>query len=234
MCGAAEPLWFQHPEYGEMWYRGVAAWLVQMVEDLSEEQAPITYSLVVLGTAVFLAEIVATFYYGLSSMQVFATGIFGVYPGVAWLLSPLLHRDPFHFLGNMVVLVFAGAAVERHWTRWRYIGFLIGSGYGATAAGAVLIHLFAGGQIAFYGLSGVGFALAGFALSHLPWSHLRLSRPEWFAVGIGFLALLTVVVDPFTDPYLHYKWINGGHLAGFVLGVYAGKAKWAHCDLGWV
>lgn len=146
-------------------------------------------------------------------------------------MAPLLHRGLLHWIASVVGLVFLGSAIERHWSRWRYIGFLLFSGYGATAAGAVVMRAFTDSQIAFYGTSGIVFALAGFALVHLPWSHLRVTQVEWFAAFIGVVALLQVIADPLTGPYFDPYWINGGHAAGLVIGAVAARYDWNDCDL---
>jgi membrane associated rhomboid family serine protease len=209
----------------------VVDWLLAMLQELPEEDAPVTYWLIGIITGVFIIEIGMTRLYGLPRIQVFSTGLFGVYPTIAWTVSPILHRDPLHWFASVVGLVFLGAAVERHWARRRYLGFLLIAGYGATAAGVVSMRLFTDSQLAYYGTSGIVFALAGFALVHLPWSHLRVTKVEWFGALVGGVALLQVIFDPFTGPYLHPGWINGGHLAGFVIGALAGRYNWSGCDL---
>lgn len=206
-------------------------WLLEMVQELPEEDAPVTYSLIGVITGIFIIEIGMTRFYGLPQIRVFSTGLFGVYPTVAWIAAPLLHRGLLHWIASVVGLVFLGAAVERHWPRWRYIGFLLVAGYSATAAGAVVMRAFTDSQLAFYGTSGIVFALAGFALVHLPWSHLRVTRVEWFAAFIGVVALLQVIVDPLTGPYFDPYWINGGHAVGFVIGAVAARYDWNNCDL---
>lgn len=209
----------------------ILRWFLQVIRELPEENAPVTYWLVSIITAVFLIEVGLTVLYGLSQIRVFATGLFGVYPGVAWTVSPFLHRGPLHWIASIVGLVFLGSAIERHWPQWRYIGFLLVAGYGATAAGAVLMLAFSEGQIAFYGTSGIVFAMAGFAIVHLPWSHPQVTKVEWFAAFVGVVALLQVLVDPLTGPYFDPYWINGGHMAGFVIGLVAGRFGWSVCEL---
>lgn len=216
------------------WLQQAVVWSISMLEDAASEDAPITYLFVSFVTLVFLTEVGVTAILGLQSIQVFATGLFGVHPRVAWVLSPFLHRGPSHYVANMVAFAFAGVAIERHWSKRRFAGFLLISGYLPTVAGAALMMAFSSTQVAFYGSSGMGFAMTGFAIGHLPWAHLRLTRPEWFAVGLGFLSLLTVLLDPFTGPYFHPDWINGGHATGFVIGLYAAKSQLAECDVGWV
>lgn len=209
----------------------VVAWLLEMFHELPEEDAPVTYSLIGVITGIFIIEIGMTQFYGFPHIRVFSTGIFGVYPMVAWIASPFLHSGLLHWIASVIGLVFLGTAVERHWPRWRYIGFLVVAGYGATAVGAVVMRAFTDSQLAFYGTSGIVFALAGFAFLHLPSSHLRLTRVEWFAAFIGIVAFLHVITDPLTGPYFDPHWINGGHAAGFVIGGLAARYDWNHCNL---
>lgn len=206
-------------------------WFLEMIREIPEEDAPITYSLIGVITGIFIIEIGMTLFYGLPQVHIFSTGLFGVYPTVAWIAAPLLHRGPLHWIASVVGLLFLGTAVERHWSRWRYLGFLLLTGYGATAAGALVMRVFTDSQLAFYGTSGIVFALAGFAVVHLPWSHLRVTRVEWFAAFIGVVALLQVIADPLTGPYFDPYWINGGHAAGFVIGGIAARYDWHNCDL---
>lgn len=206
-------------------------WLLEMVGEISEEDTPVTYSLIGIITGIFIIEIGMTRLYGLPQIQIFSTGLFGLYPKVAWIAAPLLHSGLLHWLASVVGLVFLGTAVERHWPQWRYLGFLIIAGYGATAAGALVMGAFTDSQLAFYGTSGIVFALAGFALVHPPWSHLRVRRIEWFAAFIGVIALLQILIDPLTGPYFDPYWINGGHTAGFVIGGVAAWYDMNNCDL---
>lgn len=206
-------------------------WLLEMVEEIPEEDTPLTYSLIGIITGIFIIEIGMTRLYGLPQIQVFSTGLFGVYPTAAWIAAPLLHRGLLHWIASVVGLIFLGTAVERHWSQWRYLGFLIITGYGATAAGALVLGGFTDSRLAFYGTSGIVFALAGFALVHLPWSHLQVTRVEWFAVFIGVIALLQILIDTLTGPYFDPYWINGGHTAGFVIGGMAAWYDWNNCNL---
>jgi membrane associated rhomboid family serine protease len=209
----------------------VVDWLLEMVQEIPEEDAPVTYSLICLITIVFIIEIGMTLFYGLPQIHIFSTGLFGVYPTVGWIAAPLLHRGVLHWISSVGGLVFLGTAVERHWPRWRFLGFLLIAGYGATAAGALVMRAFTESQLAFYGTSGIVFALAGFALIHLPWSHIRVTRVEWFAAFIGVVALLQVIAEPLTGPYFDPYWINGGHAAGFVIGGMAARYDWHNCNL---
>jgi membrane associated rhomboid family serine protease len=209
----------------------VVDWLLEMVQGIPEEDAPVTYSLICLITIIFIIEIGMTLFYGLPQIRIFSTGLFGEYPTAGWIAAPLLHRGLLHWIASVGGLLFLGTAVERHWSRWRFVGFLLIAGYGATAAGALVMRAFTKSQLAFYGTSGIVFALAGFALIHLPWSHSRVTRVEWFAAFIGVVALLQVIVDPLTGPYFDPYWINGGHMAGFVIGGMATRYDWHNCDL---
>lgn len=207
----------------------VLDWLVEAVREYPEMEAPVTYTLVGVITGVFIVEVGMTLYLSLSRIQVFSTGVFGVYPWLAWPAAPFMHRGVPHFVGSIFGLVVLGLPLERHWSRWKYIGFLVVSGYFATAAGAVFMLLFADQQIAFYGTSGIVYALAGFALTHLLRSHTSLTRIEWIAVLMGVISLASVVIDPFIGPYFNEYWINGGHISGFVLGALVGWFSSMQC-----
>lgn len=201
----------------------VIAWLVKALREYRRQSAPVTYGFVGLVSGIYGFEALQTFTRGLPGTDVFATGLFAVAPAFAWLLAPFLHANIDHVLASVFGLLWLGIPLEEHFSRWRYVAFLVGSGYLATLFGAIQIVAFAGGPIAAYGSSGTVFALSGFALVHLPRDHLLLSRIEWLAVGMGVLSLMFVVVDPFTGPYFGAEWVNGGHVGGFVVGLVAGS-----------
>jgi len=193
------------------------------------EEAPVTYSLIGVITGVFLIEIWLTHSLSLRGIRVLAAGIFATNPLLAWSISPFLHNGFSHFLANTLLLFALGVPVERHWSWWKYAGFLIFSGYISIGFGAGNILLFSDKQAAFYGISGSVFALAGFALVHLLQDHSRLKRNELLAVLGGIAALLTVLIDPLTGPYFGPSWINGGHLSGFVVGSLVGWLRSSSC-----
>jgi membrane associated rhomboid family serine protease len=175
--------------------------------------------------AVFLVEVVLTAVLGLQSVQVFATGLFGVYPWIAWPFSPILHRGILHFAATLIGLTIVGIPVERYWGRRRYTAFLLVTGYVTVILGAGFMAVFSDKQLAFYGTSGVVYALAGFSLTYLPSRGKDLELIGWFAVFIGVVAFVDVLVDPFTGPYFAPKWINGGHTSGFIIGAAIGLLR---------
>jgi membrane associated rhomboid family serine protease len=195
-----------------------------------EVDSTVTYVLMTLVAAVFLVEVAMTAVIGLPNIQVFATGIFGVYPWIAWPFSPVLHRGILHFAATLVGLTVVGIPIERHWTRKRYILFLVATGYVTVALGAAFMTIFSEKQLAFYGTSGVIYALAGYSLIHLPQRHDNLNLTEWFAVFIGAVALVTVLLDPFTGPYFEPRWINGGHTSGLIIGAVVGWVVSNRCS----
>lgn len=193
--------------------------------------AMITYVVISLIAVVFLIGILMTARNALSSIQVFATGLFGVHPTVAWPLSPVLHRGFRHFAASVFGLLLVGVPVERHWSRTRYTAFLILTGYATIAAGAGVLWAFAEQPVAFYGTSGVIYALAGYSLTHLTRQHTTRSPVEAVAVLVGVSALLSVLFDVFTGPYFTAQWVNGGHTSGFVIGAVVGWSDWSRCTL---
>jgi membrane associated rhomboid family serine protease len=203
----------------------------EALRQLSDEDAPITYALIGCVIGVFILEVWVTSTRSLDSIEVFASGIFGVAPAVGWLLSPLLHRGFQHLLANLFGLFILGVPLEKHWSKGRYIGFLIATGYLSTVGGGVLLSVFTNQQIASYGASGIVFALCGYGITHLPRSHSRFSPVQWLVLLFGISALLAVLIDPFTGPYFEPNWINGGHLVGIVAGGIAGWYSWSDCPL---
>ncbi|WP_430639399.1 rhomboid family intramembrane serine protease [Haloferax volcanii] len=201
------------------------------IQQLSDEEAPITYALIGCVIGVFIIELWVTVTRSLNSIEVFASGIFGVAPTIGWLLSPLLHRGFQHLLANLFGLFILGVPLEKHWSKKRYLGFLIVTGYLSTVGGGVLLSVFTDQQIASYGASGIVFALGGYGLTHLLRNHSRFSSLHRIVLLFGTSALLTVIIDPFTGPYFGPDWINGGHLVGLVAGGIAGWNGLSNCSL---
>jgi len=204
--------------------------LKKAFREYTEEDSTITYLLLILVAAVFLIEIAVTAFRSLSSIRIFATGVFGVYPWIAWPFSPVLHRGFLHFAASIVGLIVVGIPIEKHWSRTRYSAFLVLTGYTTIVFGAVFLSVFSDQQLAFYGTSGIIYALAGYSLTHLPQRHDGLDLIEMFAVFLGFTALVSVLVDPFTGPYFEPQWINGGHTSGFLIGATVGWFDLSSCD----
>lgn len=140
--------------------------------------SPVTYALMTVVAAVFLIEVLLTAALGLQSIRVFATGIFGVHPRVAWTFSPVLHRGILHFVATLIGLTVVGIPIEKYWRRRRYAVFLILTAYVTIASGAVFMSMFSDDQLAFYRTSGVVYALAGFSLTHLTRHHDDLNVVE--------------------------------------------------------
>lgn len=186
-----------------------------------DAEAPITYWLITLMIVVFIGEIILSTAFGTSSIQVFATGSFKLFPVLAWTFAPLLHQGVMHFLGNVAGLAIFGLPLEKQLPPRRYVAFIIIAGYVSTAFGAAFLAPFTEKGLAFYGTSGVVFALAGFSLIHFAPKSNELDVIEWIALLFGIGAMFTVIMDVFTGPYLHSNWINGGHMSGFITGIVA-------------
>lgn len=168
---------------------------------------------------------------GLStSMSVFATGIFGVHPKIAWTIAPVLHKGFLHFLGNLAGLLLLGLPIEDHWSKSRYIAFILITRYVSTGIGGLLLANSTEQQVVFYGTSGVVYALAGFSVVHLPAKHSSLNPAEQVSVIVGIAAVSTLLVDFVTGPYLTSRWMNGRHLSGFVFGMGAALYELSGCS----
>lgn len=90
--------------------------------------------------------------------------------------------------------------------------------------------------VAAYGASGFGYALAAYSLQ-LPyryggnfldmwkWGNSPVDTPpsERIASLLGVAAVLAIVLDLLTGPYLTAEWANGAHLIGVVAGLVVGK-----------
>lgn len=211
--------------------KNVYAVLKTVISEYREAEAPITYGLIGLVVGVFLVEVLMTYLWSLSSISIFATGIFGVHPSIAWPSAPLLHKDILHFVATIWGLLIFGVPFEKHWHKGRFILFLVLTGYLTIVAGALVLMMFSKQQVAVYGTSGIIYALAGFALTHILRPHRNISVIELITVVFGVVALIDVLIDPFTPPYLAPDWINGGHTLGIVIGIVAGWLELERCNL---
>ena len=145
----------------------IQSWAEGIIHNHQETAAPVTYWFIVLITLVFLFELGMTTMYSLRGTNVFATGLFGAEPLLAWPLAPVLHRRPLHFFASIFGLIILGVPVERHWSRVKYALFLIVAGYVSVGIGGGILILFSDEQIAFYGTSGVVYALGEIGRAHV-------------------------------------------------------------------
>ncbi|MFB6081546.1 MAG: rhomboid family intramembrane serine protease [Halanaeroarchaeum sp.] len=205
-------------------YNPVVRWLARALREYADEEAPVTYALLGLILGIYLIEVGYVYAYDLEGTAVFASGLFGVAPLVAWPLAPVLHNDVFHLIGSVGGGFVLGVPLEHRLTRRRYVALILVSAYISTLAGVAVMAVFADGALAFYGASGIVFAMAGYAVT-IPWQPGSIRSFEWMAILLGALSLGTLLMDPLTGPYFSPHWINGGHLAGFALGLLYAKTR---------
>jgi len=191
-------------------------------EQYQSAAAPVTKTLIWIVLAVFASQVIATTLLGARSIQVLAGGSFKLFPTLAWLLAPVLHAGIGHLVANIGSLYVLGIPIEQYFSPRRFAFFIVATAYLSTAGGWLLQSLFTSQQIAMYGISGTAFALGGFALVKYGTAEERLPAYQLFALVLGLAALIIVAGDPFTGPYFHPDWINGGHVTGFLIGLIAG------------
>jgi len=187
--------------------------------------APVTLTLIWVVIAVFAVEVALAVLFGTRSIRLVAVGSFKFHPEIAWLAGPFLHASPRHLLVNIGGLALLGIPLEQHFSNHRIGTFIIVTAYLSTAVGGLLLAMFTADQVAMYGISGTVFAMGGFGLVHLGSSNDSLPAFEWVAVILGLSTVVSVAFDPFTGPYFHPDWINGGHTTGVVIGVIAGVLR---------
>lgn len=179
---------------------------------------------------VYLAEVVITHLASLDHVRIFATGIFGVAPAVAWPLAPLLHKNALHFVATVFGLMIVGVPLEKHFQRGRFIAFISLGGYIATVAGAVVLLAFTEKQVAVYGTSGIIYAFSGFALTHIFSPNRTLAASDVIAIIFGIAAAIDIVIDPVTGPYFAPGWVNGAHIGGLLVGLVVGWFELERAD----
>lgn len=185
-----------------------------------DSDSPVTLTLIGVVIGVFLVEIWFGTLGPAENIEVFATGIFGVAPEVAWPFAPFLHQGFLHFTANCLGLFILGYPIEQvSSSRW-YLIFVATSAYGSIVGGAVILHLFSDQQVAFYGISGIVFALSGYALVRF-FQKKNRRESENASLLIGISALLLLLIDFASGPYFTPRWVNGGHISGFMIGITA-------------
>ena len=189
------------------------------IDQYRASDAPITRTLIWVVAIVFAAEVVVATLFGTRSIRVLAIGSFKLHPELAWLAAPILHAGVGHALVNIAGLAIVGIPLEKHLSQRRFVIFIIATAYGSTLIGGLFQAAFTTNQVAMYGISGTVYAMAGFGLVQFRSSDGSIPATEWVAVLLGVSAAVTVLFDPFSGPYFHPDWINGGHAGGFFIGV---------------
>jgi len=217
--------------------RGAArAGLSAFAADLRERESPVTAVVVASILAVFAVQALTAARLG-APIGVVTAGVFVREPAVAWLLSPLLHRDASHLAANVVVVAFVGRVIEREFAPRDYVVFLLAAAALAGLGGYLSKAAFTADPVTAYGASGVAYAVAGYALA-LPVAGRRISRAalspgrvvartaaaERVAAVFGVAAVATVAADLATGPYLALDWLNGAHLVGTLVGLWTAFA----------
>ncbi|MFC6955241.1 rhomboid family intramembrane serine protease [Halorubellus litoreus] len=208
--------------------RGASALAV----DVRDRDAPVTALVVASILVVFVVQAVTAVRLD-APIGVVTASVFVSEPVLAWLLSPLLHRDLPHLAANVVVLAFVGTVVEPHFRRRDYVAFLLAAAVLAGLGGYLSKAAFTVRPVTAYGASGLAYAVAGYALG-LPVAGVSLDRDALSVYGVldrttpgervaavfGVAAAATVVADVATGPYLTFDWLNGAHAVGFLVGVW--------------
>lgn len=182
-------------------------------------------TVVALTSTVFLLQAVAAWVTGAPSIRALTALLYLEGGDAVLLLSPFLHRGAPHFLSNVLVLLVL-APQERHFSPGGYWVFLLGGLALALGVGyAVLSTYSPASNVAVYGISGLGYALAGFALTRAAGNPEGRSELDLIAAVIGVSSVLTVAVDLLTNLPGAPAAVNGGHLTGLVFGLLVG-ALW--------
>ncbi|MFC7097790.1 rhomboid family intramembrane serine protease [Halobaculum marinum] len=184
-----------------------------------------TLTLVALTSAVFLLQLVGTALTGADSVRQLTAYLFLEGGDAVYLLSLFLHRGPLHFLSNVLVLLVL-APQERHFSPGGYWTFVATAAVASLATGyAVLLAYSPQPNVAFYGISGLGYALAGFALARGVRFRDGLSELDLVAAAVGVTSTVAVAANLLVSLPDAPVAVNGGHLAGVVVGLATG-AVW--------
>lgn len=195
-------------------------------DDIERRAAPVTRGLLLLICAVFAVEI-AAMVWARRPMNYLVISLFARHPTVAWLFSPLLHAGAVHFVSNVLLICGAGLVVEPELPATTYSAFLCTAAVVSMGGMYLSIAPFVSKQVAAYGASGIAFAVNAYAVSIDSLGRrtgteqsidessvlLRLMYP------IGIVVVGSVLYDVATGPYFTAGWVDGGHLAGVMVGI---------------
>lgn len=135
--------------------------------------------------------------------------------------SVYAHGPPGHLVANLVGLAVFGFLLERTTTRWRFHGFVLGTGVLAAVA-EVTVGLLLGRPPLVLGISGAVFALMGYLLAANPLAdvvgRLLPSRRVQFVLILAIAGVITLVTAADGVALV-------AHFTGFVLGVLAGRIR---------
>ncbi|WP_277553904.1 rhomboid family intramembrane serine protease [Halobaculum limi] len=182
-----------------------------------------TLTLAFVTVVVFILQVAGATLTGLPSVRSFTALLYLEGGRSVYLLSLFLHRGPLHLLSNLLVLVVL-APQERHFSPGGYWAFVVTAATASLAAGyLVLLQFSPEPNVAFYGISGLGYALGGFALARGIRFRHTLTELDTLAAVVGITSLLDVVWNlaaALPDAPLA---VNGGHLVGLVVGLLVGS-----------
>jgi membrane associated rhomboid family serine protease len=144
--------------------------------------------------------------------------------------SVYAHGTVMHLLGNAIVLVPFGIAVERVTNRWRFHTFFVAVGAAAGVAEMLFGILPFVGAPGVVGASGailglVGYAIAGNGVADSVVAGFEFdARAQAAAIAVVAAALALLMAGPGVA--------NVGHFAGLVFGLLAGRGRLLHVDRG--
>ncbi|SFR37213.1 Membrane associated serine protease, rhomboid family [Halogeometricum rufum] len=204
-----------------------------LASELREYESPITLYLSTAIATIFTVQLILTIQWGSPSIYATTGFLFLNGPEIAWILSPLLHRGPFHFLANILLLLLIGRVTESHLSRTRFLALAVLSSIISIAALAAFALEFGSKEyVAAYGISGLVFALLGFSLVHLQ-IHEEWNEPDALVYLLAICAVLLIVFEVgkviiLQDPLQ----VNAGHVSGWILGiVFAYAQSQEHCSV---
>lgn len=206
------------PDSQEEWEAVVSAF----VDQYRAARKGTTLFLLLVTSTVFVGQLLGTLATGAPSVEALTAFLYLRGGDSVYLLSLFLHRGVPHFLSNVAVLL-ALAPQERHFTETGYWAFVataavvsLGTGY------AILLAYSPQPNVAFYGISGLGYALAGFALVRGVRYRHDIAEIDVVAAVLGVSSVVEVTANLlFTLPHAPVL-VNGGHLSGLVFGLLVG------------
>lgn len=192
--------------------------LGQYLERARENDWENTQFLIAFSTGLFGAGQFFALSSGGLRIQIYNIGLFVAEPELAWLLAIFLHSGFAHFVPNMLLLALYGPFFDPNFSRGYYAVVFVLTAVATIGGGAFLAMQFTDRPVAYYGISGFGFAMATFVGYQHLWSYSSASPIERFLVLVGGAAILTPVFEV-VSWLLFGTTINGGHLIGAILGV---------------
>lgn len=167
---------------------------------------------------------------------------FGSWSPIQWLTSSIMHADPFHLIGNMVIFAICGWIIEGKVGWWRFIAiyFLIAAIEGCLVQ---TVMLFFGGSGAL-GASGVIFGMIAIIMIWAPENEISFfgalivflyPYTFHFSASVLVVSFFMLALEFLSAAYVQFAMSSAmlhlvGAMPGALIGYFMVKWRWVDCE----